>query len=71
MEHLEGVLNVQADGLRFLGAAAKTLVRMFKEVYAVDKLDRDNNKIFPIVMRLVKAEQDKDTTLLDSTAATQ
>jgi hypothetical protein len=33
------------------------------KVYAIDKLDRDNNPDFPISMTLIKSEQDKDTKL--------
>jgi hypothetical protein len=62
-EHLAGVLNVRADGLSRHNATSKTPVRLIEEVYAVDQLDRNENKDFTIVMRLVKAEQDKDEKL--------
>ena len=52
-----------ADDLSRHNATSKTLVIMLKEVYAVNKLNRDRNKMFPIAMSLEKAEQDKDEKL--------
>jgi hypothetical protein len=36
---------------------------MLEEVYDIGGLDRDNNSMFLINVYLVKAEQDKDTSL--------
>ena len=59
-EHLAGDLNVGADGLSRHDATSTTPIRIVEEVYAVDELDRNENEDFPIAMRLVKEEQDKD-----------
>ena len=62
-EHFAGELNTGADGLSRLQMTDDIPPTSLQEIYAINELDRNNNIDFPLTMRIIKEEQEKDSRL--------
>ena len=58
-EHIASERNTGTNGLSCLAMIDKIPPSLLMEVYAINELDRDNNPEFPILMTLIKSEQEK------------